>query len=153
MLRSVKQQLQSGPRDQSLRRAFNTVLRGGDTVDATIKAISTLKPSLKSRYVIEMREFDAFYPTEPRMVYTLGIMYYEVLFSINDADVNLMWILQHLYKLADTMEAPDRAEKNQQPEIQRKERARSKKPGKSTNCGKKTGRFNCSSIRMINYVL
>ena len=104
MLHSVKQELQSGPRDQSLRRAFNTVLRGGQTLDATINAISTLKPSLKSRYVIRMSEFDMFYPTEPRMVYTLGIMYYEVLFSINDADENLMWILEHLYKLADTID-------------------------------------------------
>jgi len=103
MLRSVKQELQSGPRDQSLRRAFNTVLRGGQTLDATINAISTLKPSLKSRFDVTMKDFDVFYPTEPRMVYTLGIMYYLMMASANDdeMDDNLGWILTYLNALAD----------------------------------------------------
>ena len=103
MLRSVKQELKSGPRDQSLRRAFNTVLRGGQTLDATINAISTLKPSLKSRFDVTMKDFDVFYPTEPRMVYTLGIMYYLMMASANDdeMDDNLGWILTLLNALAD----------------------------------------------------
>ena len=103
MLRSVKQHLQSGPRDQSLRRAFNTVLRGGQTLDATINAISTLKPSLKSRFDVTLIDFKIFYPTEPRMVYTLGIMYYLMMASANDdeMDDNLGWILTFLNALAD----------------------------------------------------
>ena len=102
MLHSVKQELQSGPRDQSLRRAFNTVLRGGQTLDATINAISTLKPSLKSRYAIRMSEFDIYYPTEPRMVYTLGIIYYIIMLP-NDKlpKHDLDWITSVLLKLAD----------------------------------------------------
>ncbi len=81
MLRSVKQKIKRDIGDNiDVRRAFNTVLRGGDTaLEATMNALATLNDEvgLKSRYKINMGTFNPFHkPSEPRMVYMLGYLYY-----------------------------------------------------------------------------